>query len=193
MQALRKMFFGKCYLCEDEVYNPVVEHFKAHKGDKILMHSWNNLYYACDRCNSIKETEIDSKGLEILDCCDDSVDVFGSVKCLCASVPDGNFTVEPQYQDEKTVNTANLLYQCYNSNNTGKRGISREFLHEQIFEMYFKLIECRRTLKSRDALDSKKADAREHLRRMTAVSYPFSVFWKWHIQQDSFLKENINS
>ena len=186
------MFYGKCYLCEDEVFNPVVEHFTTHKSDKTLMHDWSNLYYACDRCNSIKETEIDIKGIEILDCCNSDIDVFQAIKCLCASVPDGDFIVEAQHDDDKTKNTAKLLFQCYNSENTGKRGISKEFLHEQIFEKYTNFINNRRILKNMDSLDSEKEDALGHLKKMTAISYPFSVFWKWHIKSDPFLSSQLS-
>jgi len=186
------MFYGKCYLCEDEVFNPIVEHFTAHKGDKTLMYDWNNLYYACDRCNSIKETEIDNKSIEILDCCNSTIDVFQAIKCLCASVPNGDFIVEAQHDDEKTKNTAKLLFQCYNSDNTGKRGISKEFLHEQIFDKYVELIKYRKILKNKDALSSEKEKAKEYLKNMTDIAYPFSVFWKWHIKSDTFLSsQNI--
>lgn len=187
MNTLRGMFYGKCYLRENDIFNPVVEHFKAHKGDKKLMHDWDNLYYACDRCNSIKETEVDNKNLEIIDCCDSAIDVFQSIKCLCASVPDGVFFIEAQNDDVKTKNTAKLLDQCYNSDNTGNRGITRDLLHEQIFEKYIDFINYRRIIKSKDSLQSAKDNAKEHLKNMTDVSYPFSIFWKWHIKSDIFL------
>jgi len=189
--ALRQTFYGKCYLCENETSNPVVEHFKAHKGNKKLMHDWNNLYYACERCNSIKEAEIDNKNIEILDCCDSTTDVFNAIKCLCASVPNGVFSVEAQNNDAKTKNTANLLHHCYNSDNTGIRGITRDFLHEQIFEKYIDFINYRRIIKSKDSLQSEKEKAKEHLKNMTDISYPFSVFWKWHIKSDMFLSTQL--
>ncbi|MDR2763808.1 MAG: HNH endonuclease [Tannerella sp.] len=182
--ALRKMFYGKCYLCEDEVSDPVVEHFIPHEGDPDKKYDWNNLYYACHRCNGIKGTTTD-----MLDCCDSATDVFQAIKCLCPSVPDDSIVVEAQNRNEKTKNTADLLDKCYNEDNTGIRGISREALHEKLFEHYCKFIGNRRTLKNRDSLQSDKNDAKEHLIRMQDVSYPFSVFWKWHVSSDVFLAE----
>jgi hypothetical protein len=184
---LRNIFYGKCYLCEDEVAEPVVEHFTAHKGNTVLEHDWNNLYYACHRCNGMKASNVDNQNLEILDCCDSSVDVSRSVKCLCPSIPGYEVLVEMQDASDKTKNTAHLLDKCYNEDNTGIRGISKEALHEKLFEAYCKFIACRRTLKDRDSLNSKKDEAREQLTRMTGISYPFSVFWKWHILSDPFL------
>ncbi|MDR0409049.1 MAG: HNH endonuclease, partial [Spirochaetaceae bacterium] len=165
---------------------PVVEHFIPHKENKELKYDWKNLYYSCHRCNSIKGVEKD-----ILDCCDDSVDVSKSVKCLCSSVPDDDIKVEAQNADQKTQNTANLLHRCYNENNTGIRSISRECLHDSIFEMYCDFITHRRILKNRDALQSEKADALEHLKNMVEDSYPFSIFWKWHIKSEPSLTKKF--
>ncbi|MDR2027263.1 MAG: hypothetical protein LBQ01_06880 [Prevotellaceae bacterium] len=182
VKALREMFYGKCYLCEDDVSDPVIEHFIPHEGDPAKKYDWNNLYYACHRCNGIKGTITD-----ILDCCDPATDVFRAIKCLCPSVPDDKITVEAQYNDSKTQNTAGLLDKCYNENNTGIRGISREALHEKLFEYYCKFIVNRRILKSRDSLQSDRDRAMEHLTQMQDVSYPFSVFWRWHVASDAFL------
>jgi hypothetical protein len=35
VMALREMFHGKCYLCEDKVSAPVVEHFIPHENDSV--------------------------------------------------------------------------------------------------------------------------------------------------------------
>jgi uncharacterized protein (TIGR02646 family) len=180
--ALRAMFYGKCYLCEVEVADPVVEHFLPHEGDAAKKYDWNNLYYACHRCNGIKSTATD-----ILDCCDAAVDVSRAIKCLCPSIPESNVMVEAQHADPKTQNTAALLDRCYNEGNTGIRGISRATLHERLFESYCKFIAHRRVLKSRDSLQSQRDEAKEHLTNMTKASYPFSVFWRWHILSDTLL------
>jgi hypothetical protein len=186
INVLKTMFHGKCYLCENDVPYPVVEHFIPHEGNRGLEHNWRNLYYSCDRCNSIKGVEKD-----ILDCCDASVDVSKSVKCICSSVPDDDIKVEAQNADQKTQNTANLLHRCYNEKNTGIRSISRECLHDSIFKVYCVFLKYRVILKDRDALQSDKADALEYLENMIEDSYPFSIFWKWHIKSDSFLVNNF--
>jgi hypothetical protein len=187
VRALKTMFYRKCYLCEDEVSDPVVEHFVAHKGDNKLKYDWNNLFYACHRCNNIKETHIDSKNLTIHNCSDAMIDVSRTIKCLCPSIPNNDVIVEAQDTLDKTKNTFILLDRCYNEDNTGIRGISKEALHEKLFENYCKFIEFRSILRSKDSLQSEKDKAKEHLTIMTDVSYPFSVFWKWHILSDAFL------
>jgi hypothetical protein len=181
--ALKDMFYGKCYLCEDEVSDPVVEHFIPHGGDSVKQYDWNNLYYACHRCNSIKGITTD-----LLDCCDSTIDISHSIKCFCPSIPNENIVVEAQRDDAKTQNTARLLDRCYNEDNTGIRGISREMLHEKLFDYYCKFISCRQRLKNRDALPKEKEEAKGHLMQMKDISYPFSIFWKWHILSDTSLE-----
>jgi hypothetical protein len=185
--ALKTIFYGKCYLCEDEVSDPVIEHFIPHEGDTLKEHDWNNLYYACHRCNNIKGTT-----QELLDCCDSSVDISRAIKCLCPSIPEKDVIVEAQEAAPKFQNTAKLLDRCYNENNTGIRGISREALHEKIFGYYCTFIKHRMTLKNKESLMSDKEKAMEHLSIMTEVSYPFSVFWKWHVFGDSFLAGKVS-
>jgi hypothetical protein len=187
VMTLKTIFHGKCYLCEDEVSDPVIEHFIPHEGDTVKEHDWNNLYYACHRCNNIKGTT-----RELLDCCDSSVDISRAIKCLCPSVPEQNVIVEAREAAHEFKNTAELLDKCYNENNTGIRGISRESLHEKIFGYYCMFIKYRMTLKGKDSLPSDMEKAEAHLRIMTEVSYPFSVFWKWHILSDSFLASKIS-
>jgi hypothetical protein len=186
IRTLKSIFYGKCYLCENDVSDPVVEHFIPHEGNKELEYEWKNLYYACHRCNNIKGIEKD-----LLDCCDDSIDISKSIKCLCSSVVDDDIKVEAQNDDQKTQNTVNLLYRCYNENNTGIRSISRECLHESIYENYCSFLKYRVILKNRDTISSEKTDALEHLKNMVKDSYPFSIFWKWHIKSDSFLSNHF--
>jgi hypothetical protein len=106
-------------------------------------------------------------------------------------VADDDIKVEAQNADRKTKNTANLLHRCYNENNTGIRSITRECLHESIFNGYCLFLKYRVILKDRDAVSSEKAIALEHLKNMVKDSYPFSIFWKWHIKSDSFLVHNF--
>ena len=186
IRTLRDIFYGKCYLCENEISDPVIEHFIPHEGNKELEYDWKNLYYSCQRCNNIKGVKKD-----LLDCCDVSINVSKSIKCLCPSVVDDDMKVEAQNSDQKTQNTADLLHRCYNENNTGIRSISREYLHERIYEGYCSFLKYRVILKNRDALLRDKTDALEHLKNMVEDSYPFSIFWKWHIKSDTFLSNHF--
>lgn len=77
VQQLRKDFFSKCYLCEQNNFGNVnVEHFVPHEGkNEELLTSWENLYYSCSHCNGIKGT----RDKELLDCCNDEHNVDTSI------------------------------------------------------------------------------------------------------------------
>ena len=165
---------------------PIKNILSPEANDSSKEFEWNNLYYVCKRCNSIKKDAIDKKNLPILDCCDAATDVSKAIKCLCTSVYNDDFIVEPQLNDKTTQNTAALLYLCYNADNANY-GISRDFLHEQIFAEFVKFINYRMIVKNKDSLLSEKNNAIEHLKIMSQDNYPFSVFWKWHIKSDTFL------
>ena len=190
VNELRKIFYGKCYLCENEVSEPVVEHFVPHKGkDDSKKYDWNNLYYACNRCNSIKGDFND----ELMDCCDSSVDMSKSIKCQCPAIPNDDIVVESQSNEIKTENTAKLLNRCYNEDNTGIRGISKEILHEKLFEYFAKFINFRIIIKNKDSSQNEKEKAIGHIESMTQDNYPFSIFWKWHVWSDPVLNGVIKT
>jgi len=179
---LEKIFYGKCYLCEDIVADPQIDHFIPVETDKNKKYDWNNLYYACSRCNNIKGTASD-----LLDCCDPNIDVFKAIKCLCATNKIDDVLVEAQTDDVKTQNTAQLLHRCYNENNTAIRCISRKQLHERIFQKYSKFLFQSNKLYDISSSEKEKDTAVGELENMIDMAYPFSVFWKWHIKSDTFL------
>jgi len=179
---LERLFYGKCYLCEDVVSDPQIDHFLPVELDSTKKYDWDNLYYSCGRCNNLKGT-----ATNLLDCCDPEIDVRKEIKCLCTKSKADDVLVVPQSPNLKTRNTAQLLHRCYNENNTAIRCISRKQLHERIFHRYAEFLEQSNKLFDINCPEKEKAKAQQQLQNMTDVSYPFSVFWKWHILSDSFL------
>jgi 5-methylcytosine-specific restriction endonuclease McrA len=76
---LEKIFYGKCYLCEDIVSDPQTDHFIPKSVAPEKEFDWNNLYYSCRRCNTIKSSDTG-----FIDCCDPNTDVRAAIKCLCS-------------------------------------------------------------------------------------------------------------
>ena len=69
-EQLRKDFFDKCYICEIKpVTDPEIEHRLPHKNNAIpgRKFNWDNLYWSCRHCNSVKAQGKYDAG--ILDCC----------------------------------------------------------------------------------------------------------------------------
>ena len=63
-------FHGKCYICEaGDLQDPQIEHLLPHMHGRYRdrMFDWENLFWSCGRCNSIKKSSAYDEG--ILDCC----------------------------------------------------------------------------------------------------------------------------
>ena len=70
IDQLAKDFNGKCYICEIKpVQDPQVEHRLPHYNRNIpeRVFDWNNLFYSCSHCNSVKNSGKYEEG--IIDCC----------------------------------------------------------------------------------------------------------------------------
>ena len=187
VDELEKIFYGKCYLCEDKAGNINIEHLVPHKGNPELKYDWNNLYYSCSRCNEIKHEQTN-----ILDCCNENIDVFKAIKCLCTTDKNGYIFVEAQNKDNETINTANLLNRCYNEKDTSTRRISQTYLYNKINDERSKFVDQCNILLDNSYSDTEKLEAKQELIEMTEISYPFSVFWKWHILSDNELLKIYN-
>lgn len=117
---LENDFRGKCYLCEiKDLTDPEVEHLVPHHGRKLkhLVFDWNNLFYACRHCNSVKNNPIyDGK---ILDCCQTEPESL-----LNHIFHEGHVHISPQDSatcDEKILMTSDLIQNCFERKNTGIR------------------------------------------------------------------------
>jgi HNH endonuclease len=97
-------FHNKCYLCEIKYPTNInVEHFIPHKGDIDLKFSWNNLFFSCVHCNKIKGTKEN-----LLDCTIDE-EIEHKLKYGFSSFSENEITIEAMENEERIVNTQNLL------------------------------------------------------------------------------------
>jgi hypothetical protein len=189
LSALRPIFFEKCYLCErDEIQDVEVEHFIPHQSNSALKYLWENLYYSCSRCNSIKS----NTHVNLLDCADNTIDVGHLISCQMPSAPSGKVFIKARSHSPcaKTINTVILLEQCYNLENTALRGISRESLIEQMWDDYTDLLFQRQMLRRKNAAAMDKQRAEQVIAAMLDVKYPFSIFWRNYYLNDAFLMGN---
>jgi len=111
LEKLEKVFFGKCYICETNLFSTNIEHFKAHQGNKSLKFDWNNLFLGCSHCNNIKLTN------EILNCTESKQDVENQIIYNSISYEEQNIEIKVAdkfYNDELTKNTVDLLNKVYN-------------------------------------------------------------------------------
>jgi uncharacterized protein (TIGR02646 family) len=189
VNVLKPMFYGKCYLCErDEIQDVEVEHFDPHMQVETKKFDWNNLYYSCSRCNSIKSST--HKGL--LDCTDPNINVFREIILKMSLATDDDVIVKASNKNPsaEVSNTVKLLELCYNSTNTVLRGVSRESLVEQMYSYMVTFINSRYLLKNPSTGKTLKNEAKEVIEVMLDVKHPFSSFWRWQYLDDNFLTTN---
>lgn len=183
IEALRTMFHNKCYLCEqDSVADPEVEHFQPHNDDPKLIYGWDNLYFSCRRCNSVKN----NRHVDLLNCADTRIDVFDEIIHYAGNAAMGEVEIRASKPrpSQQTINTVSLLYKCFNEEGTSLREVSKESLLERLLEEFAEYSRWRGVLASRRSTPQKVQEAKEQLAVMCSIAYPFSVFWKWHILKD---------
>lgn len=115
IQQLCHDFHGKCYLCEmDELQSIEVEHLRPHGGNLERKFGWDNLFYSCAHCNSVKNQR--KYHDMILDCCETDPEAV-----LDQQFMEGHVQVKPLDAMPEVQMTALLLTECFELTNTGIR------------------------------------------------------------------------
>ena len=118
IEQLEKDFNGKCYICEIKpVQDPQVEHRLPHHNRSMpeRVFDWNNLFYSCSHCNSIKNSKKYEEG--IIDCC-----VRDPEDLLDFQVIENHVVVVAKNEaDTEAARTAELIEEVFNSTSTGIR------------------------------------------------------------------------
>jgi hypothetical protein len=189
--ALRTAFFDKCYLCESK--NPSalnVEHFDPHLGNAAKKYDWNNLFYVCARCNNIKRDGFTN----LLDCTDATVDVFRRLRLLPPNTPyQKEVVVMPMIVDVKTQETARLLNEIYNSNNTANKRVTASYLRSEVFRQYNYFMESVNAYFDKKADDADRAKALKEMKVMMKSDQEFSAFLRWIVIEDEMLEPLLSS
>lgn len=192
VRALRKDFYGKCYICEQKHFpNLNVEHFIPHLDDDILKFDWNNLYFACSRCNSIKNRYYDN----MLDCCNQDHLVEEWIKVYFTNFDDdisviNACTSDNPFYDNASVAQA-LIANCYNkSDSSGTQEISKEDLRDKILDEHNEFLTMRiNFIKNLDKLlDEEKINEAKKIKLRLKSHYPFSAILRGALEKDSKLR-----
>jgi len=129
IEQLEKDFHNKCYLCEiSPVQDPEVEHLLPHEGGKYRdrMFDWENLFWSCGHCNSIKNNAAYRNG--ILNCCKTDPEEHIRFELL-----DGNVVITARNETEPLIGiTVQLLDEVYNKKNTGMRTVASQVRMDEL-------------------------------------------------------------
>ena len=176
--ALKEMFHGKCYICEDkESSSYQIEHLIPHRRNVELKYDWNNLFLACAHCNNIKLDKFDP----IIDCTKENVEeriafrkegYFGTDEKLIFDMLDSRIEIQ---------NTVKLLHEVYYGSTPQKKieaKIIRKRLRKELSE--FK----ERVRDYKEAEGEERDDLKYLLQKQLKDSSPFVAFKRWLIRDN---------
>lgn len=117
INTLRHDFREKCYLCElKNLQDPEVEHLLPHENGryKDRKFDWNNLFWACRHCNTVKNQVRYSQ--DVIDCC--NIDPKYKISHYYKN---GKVKIVAIDNDKISNNTAQLIEDCFELRNSGIR------------------------------------------------------------------------
>lgn len=176
--ALREIFHGKCYICENkEITSYQIEHLIPHRGNPDLKYAWDNLFLACAHCNNTKLGKFEP----ILDCTKEDVERAIAFRKKGYFGTDEELIFEPLDGRAETLNTGMLLHEVYYGSTPQKKMeavILRRHLRKEISNFKEHVREYK------EAEDEEKEDLKCLLKRELGDASPFAAFKRWLIRDN---------
>lgn len=178
-EALREMFHGKCYICENkQITSYQIEHLVPHRGNIDLKYDWNNLFLACAHCNNIKLDKFDP----IIDCTKENVEELIAFRKRGYFGIDEELVFDVLDHRPEIKNTVKLLHEVYYGSTPQKKmeaTIIRRLLRIELsnFKEYVR--------EYMEAEDEEKEDLKYLLQQQLRDDSPFVAFKRWLIRDNS--------
>lgn len=176
--ALREMFHGKCYICENkQITSYQIEHLVSHRGNADLKYDWNNLFLACVHCNNTKLDKYEP----IIDCTKENVEALIAFRRTGYFGTDEKLLFEKLDDRIEVENTIKLLQEIYYGSTPQKKmesTILRRMLRKEFsaFKEYVR--------EYHEAEDEEKEDLKYLLQKELQDSSPFAAFKRWLIRDN---------
>ena len=176
--ALREMFHGKCYICENkQITSYQIEHLVSHRGNVELKYDWNNLFLACAHCNNTKLDKYEP----IIDCTKENVEALIAFRRTGYFGTDEKLLFEKLDDRIEVENTIKLLQEVYYGSTPQKKmesTILRRMLRKELsaFKEYVR--------EYHEAEDEEKEDLKYLLQKELRDSSPFAAFKRWLIRDN---------
>ena len=176
--ALREMFHGKCYICENkQITSYQIEHLVSHRGNADLKYDWNNLFLACAHCNNTKLDKYEP----IIDCTKENVEALIAFRRTGYFGTDEKLLFEKLDDRIEVENTIKLLQEVYYGSTPQKKmesTILRRMLSKELsaFKEYVR--------EYHEAEDEEKEDLKYLLQKELRDSSPFAAFKRWLIRDN---------
>ena len=172
--ALREMFHGKCYICENkQITSYQIEHLVSHRGNADLKYDWNNLFLACAHCNNTKLDKYEP----IIDCTKENVEALIAFRRTGYFGTDEKLLFEKLDDRIEVENTIKLLQEVYYGSTPQKKmesTILRRMLRKELsaFKEYVR------------EYHEAKEDLKYLLQKELRDSSPFAAFKRWLIRDN---------
>jgi len=176
--ALKEMFYGKCYICENKgITSYQIEHLIPHKGNCDLKYDWNNLFLSCAHCNNIKNAKHDP----ILDCTLHDIDKMIAFRKKGYFGKEETLEFMPLTEDEETKNTVALLKEAYYGL-TPQKKMEATVIRRELRKELYNFKECVREYK--EAEGEEKEDLLCEIKISLSTKSPFTAFKRWLIRDN---------
>ncbi len=183
-------FHNKCYICKDYGSSTLnTEHFRPHKGDRVLMFEWANLFLACGHCNNQKLAN--SMFDNILDCTNDKHMILEWIKFEIKSFPKEYARITAISQDVSVLNTVALLQKVYNSDNTELKTIEAANIRERLINEMLAFNNLVNEYFASTILEEEIPTFLRKIKRMLSVKSPFTAFKVWVVKSNPYLMKEF--
>lgn len=139
ISAIKADFHDKCYICEQKGISSInIEHFAPHKDiNMIRKYNWNNLFWACSHCNTIKSSNYDGK---LLNCTIKADNIDTKIRYMLnfnSINREDQIIINNIDNSINTLNTVDLLKKVYKGTTTLNKHHSvllRNKIYDEIFD-----------------------------------------------------------
>lgn len=186
--ALITMQSNKCYLCERKAPDTSqIEHFVPTNKDETLRYVWENLFLACDHCNSIKNNVSDRKDLtlDLLNCTDFSTIITDAICFGCEGKPREKVIITPVLDQpgQNVLDTVFLLNSIFNYHSEILAFDAKVLTDEVIKEMK-SLLDLLHDYEYGSHTAAKKERILSDIKDTLSVESPFTAFKIWYIKRN---------
>lgn len=188
VEKIKENFNNKCYLCEIKESTSInIEHFIPHRGDENLKYKWSNLYFACSHCNGIKGHRYDN----ILDPLNEDIESY--INCRMDAVPMAKVIIEGTSQDEKVINTVNLLDEIFNKCNelAGVRTEESRNLRNKLLKELRSFQNSLFIYYDEEELEEDREKAKKEIRKHLRSKSQFTAFKRCLIREKDVIYEEF--
>jgi hypothetical protein len=188
-EVLINMQANKCYLCERKAPDTSqIEHFiPTNNGGEELQYVWENLFLACDHCNSIKNNVSDRKKptLSLLDCSVFSTIITDAIHFQCEGKPREKVIIKPAFEEpnQNILDTVFLLNNLFNYQSESLAFDAKALTDEVILAMK-KLLDLLHEYEFGSHSSVKKDAVLLQIKDELSVESPFTAFKIWYIKRN---------